>query len=88
VFAYCEWVPRPVKPRRYAVPSRDPFIIVSKIGTTDCLPIPAYEIGVKDAVRYRRYIFLVILVDRVRSTWGHPEDAQMHKTNLNVAAFP
>ena len=65
-----------------------PFTIVSKIGTTDCLPIPAYEIGVKDAVRYRRYIFLVILVDRVRSTWGHPDDAQMHKTNLNVAAFP
>jgi hypothetical protein len=57
--------------------------IVSK--TEGCLPIPANEIGVNDAVHYRRYIqFLVILVGRTRKYAGdHPEDAQMHKTNLN-----
>jgi hypothetical protein len=38
---------------------------------------------VKDVVHF------VILVVRVRKYVGrHPEDAQMHKTNLNVAHFP
>ena len=35
------------------------------------------------------YISLVILVVRVRKyAERHPEDAQMHKTILNVAHFP
>jgi hypothetical protein len=37
----------------------------------------------------QKVYFLVILVVRVRKYVGdHPEDAQMHKTNLNVAHFP
>ena len=77
-----------VKPRRNAVPSKDhnQCAIPSFPKTEECcLPIPANEIGVNDAVHYRRYIlFLVILVGRVRKYAGdHPEDAQMHKTNLN-----